>query len=79
MYQGYTIGAVHGKGAPTIGDNVVMYAGSKIVGKVNIGNNVVIGANAVVINDIPDNAVVVGIPGKVVSFNASKITQYFKH
>lgn len=77
MYQGCTIGAVHGKGAPTIGDNVVMYAGSKIVGKVKVGNNVVIGANAVVVKDVPDNAVVVGVPAKVVSLNASKITQYF--
>lgn len=77
MYQGCTIGAVHGKGAPIVGDNVLMYAGSKIVGKVHVGNNVVVGANAVVINDVPDNAVVVGIPARVVSLNASKVTQYF--
>lgn len=78
VYQGCTIGAVHGKGAPTIGDNVLMYAGSKIVGKVHVGNNVVIGANAVVVNDVPDNAVVVGVPARVVSLNASKVTKYFK-
>lgn len=54
-----------------------MYAGSKIVGKVHVGNNVVVGANAVVINDVPDNAVMVGIPARVVSLNASKVTQYF--
>lgn len=77
MYQGCTIGAVHGKGAPIVGDDVLMYAGSKIVGKVHVGNNVVVGANAVVINDVPDNAVVVGIPARVVSLNASKVTQYF--
>lgn len=77
IYQGCTIGAVHGKGEPTIGDNVVMYAGAKVVGKIKIGNNIVIGANAVVLEDVPDNAVVVGVPGKVVSLNASKITQYF--
>lgn len=77
IYQGCTIGAVHGKGTPTIGDHVVMYAGSKIVGKVKVGNNVVVGANAVVVKDVPDNAVVVGVPAKVVSLNASKITQYF--
>ena len=40
-------------------------------------NNVVVGANAVVVDDVPDNAVVVGVPGKVVSLNASKITKYF--
>ena len=77
IYQGCTIGAVHGKGAPTIGDNVVMYAGAKVVGNVQVGNNVVIGANAVVIKDVPDNAVVVGVPAKIVSYDASKITQYF--
>ena len=78
IYQGCTIGAVHGKGAPSIGDNVLMYAGSKIVGKVRGGNNVVVGANAVVVNDVPDNAVVVGVPARVVSLNASNITQYFR-
>lgn len=54
-----------------------MYAGAKVVGKIKIGNNIVIGANAVVVDDVPDNAVVVGVPGKVVSLNASKITKYF--
>ncbi|WP_278812302.1 serine O-acetyltransferase [Leyella stercorea] len=77
IYQGCTIGGIHGKGAPVLGDGVVMYAGAKVVGKIKIGNNVVIGANAVVVEDIPDNAVVVGVPGKVVSLNASKITKYF--
>ena len=70
IYQGCTIGGIHGKGAPVLGDGVVMYAGAKVVGKIKIGNNVVIGANAVVVEDIPDNAVVVGVPGKVVSLNA---------
>lgn len=45
--------------APTIGDNVVIYPGAKIVGKVHIGSNCEIGANAVITHDIPDNAVVV--------------------
>lgn len=78
IYQGCTIGSVHGKGVPTVGNNVVMYAGSKIVGNITIGNNVVVGANAIVVKDVPDNAVVVGIPARVVSYNASAITQYFK-
>lgn len=43
---------------PTIGDNVTIYPGAKIVGKVKIGNNVEIGANAVVVEDVPDNSVV---------------------
>ena len=59
------------KGSPVIGDNVYVGAGAKVIGKVLIGNNVAIGANCVVIQDVPDQAVVVGIPGKVVSNNGS--------
>ena len=55
------------KGYPTLGDNVYIGPGAKIVGSVKIGNNVAIGANCVVTKDIPDNSVVVGIPGKVIS------------
>jgi serine O-acetyltransferase len=51
------------KGAPTIGDNVYIAPGAKIFGKITIGNNVKIGANAVVHKDIPDNAIVVLNPG----------------
>ena len=53
-------------GIPTIGDNVEINAGAVIVGPVHIGNYVRIGANAVVIQDIPDNCTVVGVPAKVV-------------
>ncbi len=76
FYQCTIVGGTHGKGIPIIGDNVVLFAGAKVVGKVTIGNNVVIGANSVVVSDIPDNAVVVGIPEEIVSYNASNITQY---
>jgi len=55
-----------GGGIPTIGDNVEINAGAVIVGPVHIGNYVRIGANAVVIQDIPDNCTVVGVPAKVV-------------
>ncbi len=51
---------------PTIGENTVIYAGAVIVGSVKIGKNVTIGANSVVINDVPDNAIAVGIPAKVI-------------
>ncbi len=60
------------KGVPTIGDNVYIGPGAKVIGKVIVGNNVCIGANCVVVNDLPDNAVVVGIPGKVVSNNGAE-------
>jgi serine O-acetyltransferase len=60
------------KGYPMIGDNVYIGPGAKIVGGVRIGNNVAIGANCVVTKDIPDSAVVVGIPGKIISFQGSE-------
>lgn len=53
-------------GVPTIGDNVEINAGAVIVGPVHIGNYVRIGANAVVIHDVPDNCTAVGVPAKVV-------------
>lgn len=59
-------------GAPVIGDNVYFAPGSKVIGKVVVGNNVAVGANCVVTCDVPDNAVVVGVPGKVISFNGSE-------
>lgn len=59
-------------GVPTIGDNVYIGPGAKIFGAITIGNNVAIGANAVVTRDVPDNAVVVGVPAKVISMEGSK-------
>ena len=73
--QGVTLGkANRGKhrGFPVLGDNVYLGPGAKVVGGIQIGNNVAIGANCVVTQDIPDNAVVVGIPGKVISMNGSQ-------
>ena len=60
------IGGFKGGGVPTLGDNVYVGAGAKILGEVRVGSNVSIGANSVVLTDIPDNAVAVGIPAKVV-------------
>ena len=60
------------KGSPILGDHVYIGPGAKIVGAVKIGNNVAIGANCVVTKDIPDNSVVVGISGKVISQNGTK-------
>ena len=65
------------KGYPVIGDNVYIGPGAKIIGKVNIGNNVAIGANCVVTKDIPDNSVVVGIPGRIISSEGS--ANYVNH
>ena len=60
------------QGSPTIGDEVYIGPGAKIIGSVIIGNNVAIGANAVVTKDIPDNAVVVGIPARIISTKGSE-------
>ncbi len=60
------------KGTPTLGDNVYIGPGAKIVGGIRIGNNVAIGANCVVTKDIPDDSVVVGIPGRVISQDGSE-------
>ena len=73
--QGVTLGQANrgrNKGYPILGDNIYIGPGAKIVGAVKIGNNVAIGANCVVTRDIPDNSVVVGIPGKVISQEGAK-------
>jgi serine O-acetyltransferase len=51
--------------APVIGDNVDIGAGAKVLGRIRIGNNVCIGANAVVITDVPDDSIAVGVPAKI--------------
>jgi serine O-acetyltransferase len=58
---------------PTVGDNVVIGTGAKLLGPIKIGHNVRIGANSVVVNDVPPNSVVVGVPGKIISREGQKI------
>jgi len=73
--QGVTLGQANrgkNKGCPILGDNIYLGPGAKIFGAVRIGNNVAIGANCVVTKDIPDNAVVVGVPGRVISQKGSE-------
>ncbi len=68
IYHGVTLGGTGkdvNKRHPDIGDNVMIGCGAKILGPIKIGNNVKIGANAVVTKDVQDNSTVVGIPGKV--------------
>jgi len=60
-----SIGFGH-KEVPVLGDNVYIGTGAKVLGKIKIGNNVKIGANAVVIKDVPDNATAVGVPAKTI-------------
>ena len=78
IYHQVTLGGTStkkGKRHPTIGNNVVIGAGAKILGPVKIGNNCKIGANSVVIKDVPPNSTVVGIPGKVVRRDGIKPTR----
>lgn len=68
-----TIGATH-KGKPTIGNNVKLGVSVTIIGNVRIGDNVTVGAGTVVTKDIPDNAVVVGNPARIIRIEVSKNT-----
>ena len=68
LYQGVTLGGTGkdvGKRHPTLGDNVLVGAGAKVLGPFKIGNNSKIAANAVVLEEIPDNCTAVGIPAKI--------------
>lgn len=55
----------------------MLSAGVKVIGNVRIGDNVMVGAGAVVLNDIPDNSVAVGVPAKVVSFKGKENVSYY--
>lgn len=64
IYQGATLGGTgkeRNKRHPTLGDNVVVGAGAKVLGNITVGSNVRIGANSVVLTDVPDNCTVVGV------------------
>jgi len=69
LYQGVTLGGTgkeKGKRHPTIGNNVVIGTGAKILGNITIGDHTKIGAGSVVIHSVPDHSTVVGVPGRVV-------------
>jgi serine O-acetyltransferase len=69
IYQGVTLGGTgkeSGKRHPTVGENVVVGAGAKVLGNIQIGNSVRIGAGSVVLRDVPSNCTVVGIPGRII-------------
>lgn len=76
LYQGVTLGGTgneKGKRHPTLGHNVVVGAGAKILGAITIGDNVKIGANSVVLQSVPKNSIVVGVPGRVIKKKVVKI------
>jgi len=76
IYQGVTLGGTGketGKRHPTIGDNVVVSTGAKVLGSMKIGDNVKIGAGSVVLKEVPSNCTVVGVPGKIVKRDGEKV------
>ncbi|MDO8525803.1 MAG: serine O-acetyltransferase EpsC [Candidatus Omnitrophota bacterium] len=82
LYQGVTLGGTgkeRGKRHPTIGDNVVIGAGAKVLGDITIGDNSYIGSNAVVIKDVPPNSTVVGVPGRITKQEGKKIDLSLDH
>jgi serine O-acetyltransferase len=82
LYQGVTLGGTgleQGKRHPTIGNNVVIGGGAKVLGNITIGDNSYIGANAVVIKDVPANSTVVGVPGRITKQDGKKIDLSLDH
>ena len=76
LYQGVTLGGTgkeHGKRHPTLDENVVVGAGAKILGAINIGANTRIGAGSVVVRDVEDGCTVVGVPGRVIHQSGVKV------
>ncbi len=77
IYQNVTLGGTgkdQGKRHPTIGSNVVVGTGSKVLGPIVIGDNCRIGAGSVVLSSAPPNSTLVGLPARVVSYNGSKVS-----
>lgn len=76
IYQGVVLGGTTTdpiKRHPTLGNNIVVGTGAKLLGPITIGDNVKIGANSVVVKDVPPNSVVVGVPGRIVARDGKKI------
>ena len=78
LFQGVTLGGIgkeHGKRHPTIGNNVMVSAGAKVLGSFKVGDNSKIGAGSVVLEEVPPNSTVVGVPGRVVKRNNVSLPQ----
>ena len=79
LYQGVTLGGTgkeQGKRHPTLEDNVMVSAGAKILGSFTIGENSKIGAGSVVLEEVPPNCTVVGVPGRIVRMDNKKIPRF---
>lgn len=78
LYQGVTLGGTgkeHGKRHPTLGNNVMISAGAKVLGSFTIGDNSKVGAGSVVLDEVPPNSTVVGVPGRVVKRDHVRLPQ----
>ena len=78
LFQGVTLGGTgkeRGKRHPTLGNHVVVGAGAKVLGGIRIGDNVKIGANAVVLRTVPANSTVVGNPGRIVKYDGARLPE----
>ncbi len=76
LYQGVTLGGTgkdKGKRHPTLGDNVMIGCGAKVLGPFTVGSNSKIAANAVVLSEVPDNSTCVGVPARIVRINNKRI------
>ena len=79
LYQGVTLGGTgkdHGKRHPTLGNNVMVGAGAKVLGPITIHDNARIAAGAVVLQEVPANATAVGVPAQIVRVNGEKVRRY---
>ncbi len=76
LYQGVTLGGTgkdKGKRHPTLGNNIMVGAGAKVLGPFKVGDNARIAANSVVLREVPENATVVGVPGRIVKISGEKL------
>lgn len=76
IYQGVTLGGTgkdHGKRHPTIGNNVMISAGAKVLGPFKVGDNSRVAAGAVVLEEVPENCTVVGVPARIVRRDGQKV------
>src|SRR5438445_8029741 len=78
LFQGVTLGGTgkeRGKRHPTLGNDVVVGAGAKILGGIRIGDNVKIGANSVVLKSVPENPTVIGVPGRIIKADGARLPE----
>lgn len=76
LFQAVTLGGTgkeKGKRHPTIGSNVTIAAGAKVLGNIKIGDNVIVGAGSVVVKDVPSDSTVVGVPGRIIKHRGKRV------